>query len=84
MRLHNLGRSFSSHAVLQGDLLLVISRMLGHKRPSIMLCYAHVGDPKTEAAAEQIGETIVRALSTMIVTASCLARTACAIVVRTQ
>ena len=40
----------------------VVSRMLGHKRPSMTLRYAHVGDRETEAAAECIGTAISRAL----------------------
>ena len=36
--------------------------MLGHKRPSMTLRYAHVGDRETEVAAERIGEAIERAL----------------------
>ena len=62
VRLHNLRHSFASHAVLQGIPLPVVSRLLGHKRPSMTLRYAHVGDRETEAAAERIGAVIARAL----------------------
>ena len=54
--------SFASHAVLQGIPLPVVSRLLGHKRPSMTLRYAHVGDRETEAAAERIGAAIARAM----------------------
>ena len=54
--------SFASHAVLQGVPLPVVSRLLGHKRASMTLRYAHVGDRETEAAAERIGAVIARAL----------------------
>ncbi len=48
--------------MLQGIPLPVVSRLLGHKRPSVTLRYAHVGDRETEAAADRIGAAIARAL----------------------
>ena len=62
VRLHDLRHTFASHAVLQGIPLPVVSRMLGHKQPSMTMRYAHVGDRETEAAAERIGAIIARAL----------------------
>ena len=62
VRLHDLRHTFASHAVLQGVPLPVVSRLLGHKHPSMTLRYAHVGDRETEAAAERIGVAISRAL----------------------
>ena len=62
VRLHDLRHSFASHAVLRGIPLPVVSRLPGHKRPSMTLRYAHVGDRETEAAAERIGAAIARAL----------------------
>ena len=62
VRLHDLRHTFASHAILQGVPLPVVSRLLGHKRPSMTLRYAHVGDRETEAAAECIGVVIAQAL----------------------
>ena len=62
VRLHDLRHTFASHAVLQGVPLPVVSRLLGHKQPSMTLRYAHVSDRETEAAAERIGTAIARAL----------------------
>ena len=62
VRLHDLRHTYASHAVLQGVPLPVVSRLLGHKHPSMTLRYAHVGDPETEAAAERIGVAIREAL----------------------
>ena len=62
VRLHDLRHSFASHAVLQGVPLPVVSRLLGHKRPSMTLRYAHVGDREIETAAERIGAAIAEAL----------------------
>ena len=63
VRLHDLRHTFASHAVLQGIPLPVVSRLLGHKRQSMTLRYAHVGDRETEAAAERIGSAIGHALA---------------------
>ena len=62
VRLHDLRHTVASHAVLQGVPLPVVSRMLGHKWPSMTMRYAHVGDRETEAAAERIGTIIAREL----------------------
>ena len=62
VRLHDLRHTVASHAVLQGIPLPVVSRLLGHKRPSMTLRYAHVGDRETEAAAERIGVAIAQTL----------------------
>ena len=63
VRVHDLRHTHASHAVLQGVPLPVVSRMLGHKRPSMTLRYAHVGDRETEEAAERIGMAITQALN---------------------
>ena len=62
VRIHDLRHTYASHAVLQGIPLPVVSRLLGHKWPSMTLRYAHVGDREIEAAAERIGVAIARAL----------------------
>ncbi len=62
VRLHDLRHTYASHAVLRGIPLPVVSRLLGHKRPSMTLRYAHVSDRETEAAAERIGVAMARAL----------------------
>ena len=62
VRLHDLRHTFASHAVLQGIPLPVVSRLLGHKRPSMTMRYAHVSDTETEAASERVGAAIARAL----------------------
>ena len=71
VRIHDLRHTFASHAVLQGVPLPVVSRLLGHKRPSMTLRYAHVGDRETEAAAERIGAAIASALDGSRVNPDC-------------
>ena len=62
VRLHDLRHTYASHAVLQGIPLPVVSRLLGHRQPSMTLRYAHVGDREIEAAAERVGVAIASAL----------------------
>ena len=63
VRIHDLRHTFASHAVLQGVPLPVVSRLLGHRHPSMTMRYVHVGDRETEAAAERVGVAIARALN---------------------
>ena len=63
VRLHDLRHTFATHAVLQGIPLPVVSRLLGHKRPSMTMRYAHVGDRQIEAAAERVGTAIAQTLA---------------------
>ncbi len=58
VRLHDLRHTFASHAVMQGTPLPVVSRLLGHSKPTMTMRYAHMGDRETEAAAERIGTAI--------------------------
>ena len=63
VRLHDLRHTFASHAVLQDIPLPVVSRLLGHRCPSMTLRYAQVCDRETEAAAERIGAAIAHLLT---------------------
>ena len=43
--------------------LPVVARLLGHRRPDMTLRYTHVGDGEIEAAAERVGQSIVRLMA---------------------
>ena len=58
VRLHDLRHTYASYAIMQGTPLPVVSRLLGHSRPTMTMRYAHMGDRETEAAAERIGTVI--------------------------
>lgn len=63
VRLHDLRHSVASHAMMLGVPLPVVARLLGHRRPSMTLRYAHVGDSEIEAAAERVGQAISRLMA---------------------
>ena len=63
VRLHDLRHSYASQCVIEGVPLPVVSRLLGHRDPSMNLRYAHVSDPDVEAAAERVGVWIAGLLS---------------------
>ncbi|MDE0695456.1 MAG: tyrosine-type recombinase/integrase [Boseongicola sp. SB0662_bin_57] len=63
VRLHDLRRSFASQCVIEGVPLPVVSRLLGHRHPSMTLRYANVADRDVEAAAERVGARISGLLS---------------------
>ncbi|MCY4137096.1 MAG: site-specific integrase [Rhodobacteraceae bacterium] len=62
VRLHDCRHTYASQAVMKGVPLPVVARLLGHRKASMTLRSAHVGDRDVEAAAERIGEAISLAL----------------------
>ena len=58
VRLHDLRHNLASHAVMQGVPLPTVAKLLGHRRISMTLRYAHVHDKEVEAAAERVGRII--------------------------
>ena len=53
----------TSHAVMNGVPVPVVSRLLGHSNVRMTLRYAHLGDRDIEAAAERIGEAMARVMT---------------------
>lgn len=58
VRLHDLRHTHTSHAVINGVLDPVVSRLLGHSTVRTTLRYAHLQDRDIEAAAERVGQAI--------------------------
>nr|WP_285375333.1 hypothetical protein [Vibrio sp. B172a] len=50
--------TFASFAVLEGDPIPMVSKLLDHTRISSTLRYAHVDDARVSQSAEIIGEVI--------------------------
>ena len=55
VRLHDLRHTMTSHAVMNGVPVPVVSRLLGHSNVQMTLRYAHLADRDIEAAAERVG-----------------------------
>ena len=58
MRLHDLRHSVASLALRQGETVLAIGRLLGHRNAATTLRYIHSTDAMTRAAAETVGNAL--------------------------
>ncbi len=58
VRLHDLRHSFASFALRQGETVLTIGRLLGHRDPAATLRYTHIADPMARNAVELVGAAL--------------------------
>ncbi len=58
VRLHDLRHSFAAGAAGSGASLLVIGRLLGHRKASSTERYAHLTETAVAAAANKVGEVL--------------------------
>jgi integrase len=58
LRLHDLRHTFASVAAANGDSLLLIGQMLGHRQASTTQRYAHLFSDEVKAAAHRTGSAI--------------------------
>ncbi len=62
LRLHDLRHTAASHAVMSGENLPLVGKLLGHRRHSTTAGYAHLADHHLVEAVEKIGSIIARAM----------------------
>lgn len=62
VRLHDLRHSFASVALLAGDSLSLIGKLLGHKDVKTTARYAHLADDPLRAASDRISSAIARSM----------------------
>ena len=62
-RLHDLRHTVASHAVMSGENLPLVGRLLGHRRHATTAGYAHLADHHLVKAAERIGALIAQAMN---------------------
>ena len=55
VRLHDLRHSYASTALAQGETVLTIGRLLGHRDPATTLKYTHMTDSTVRAATDALG-----------------------------
>ena len=57
-RLHDLRHTHASVALRQGETVLTIARLLGHRNPETTLKYTHLADKMVMDAAETVGTVL--------------------------
>ena len=62
LRLHDLRHTAASHAVMSGENLPLVGRLLGHRRHETTAGYAHIADRHLVAAANKVGGLIAKAM----------------------
>ena len=62
LRLHDLRHTAASQAVMAGENLPLVGKLLGHRRHETTAGYAHLADAHLVEAAEKIGRAIHRAM----------------------
>ena len=62
IRLHDLRHTAASHAVMSGENLPLVGKLLGHRRHETTAGYAHLADRHLVEAAEKVGSKIDRAM----------------------
>ncbi len=58
VRLHDLRHTHASIALRQGETVLAIGRLLGHRSPETTLKYTHFADAQAAEAAETVGAVL--------------------------
>ena len=64
LRLHDLRHSAASQAVMAGENLPLVGKLLGHRRHRTTAGYAHIADAHLVAAAETVGALIAQEIKT--------------------
>ena len=62
LRLHDLRHTAASHAVMSGENLPLVGKLLGHRRHETTAGYAHLADGHLVEAAEKVGDLVARAM----------------------
>ena len=58
VRLHDLRHTYASMALAQGETVLTIGRLLGHRNPETTLKYIHLSDAMVHGAADAVGAAL--------------------------
>lgn len=58
VRIHDLRHSYASMALAQGETVLTIGRLLGHRDPATTLKYTHMSDLTVLEAVDTVGAAL--------------------------
>ena len=64
LRLHDLRHTAASQAVMSGENLPLVGKLLGHRRHETTAGYAHLADEHLVKTAEKVGKIIAEAMGT--------------------
>lgn len=64
VRIHDLRHTFASNAVMQGQPLPIVAKLLGHTQIQTTMRYAHLADDSVREAATSVSKSLSRSLST--------------------
>ena len=67
VRLHDLRHTAASHAVMSGENLPLVGKLLGHRRHETTAGYAHLADGHLVETAEKVGRLIADAMNLQVV-----------------
>ena len=62
LRLHDLRHTAASHAIMSGENLPLVGRLLGHRRHETTAGYAHLADGHLVKTAEKVGRLVAEAM----------------------
>ena len=62
LRLHDLRHTAASHAIMSGENLPLVGKLLGHRRHRTTAEYAHLADDHLVEAVEMVGSIIAKAM----------------------
>jgi len=63
LRLHDLRHTAASQAVMAGESLPLVGKLLGHRRHRTTASYTHLDDAHLVEAAEKVGAVIAKAIT---------------------
>ena len=66
VRLHDLRHTAASHAVMSGENLPLVGKLLGHRRHETTAGYAHLADGHLVETAEKVGSLIADAMNLQV------------------
>ena len=62
VRIHDLRHTFASEAVMVGESLPMVGRILGHTKAQTTARYAHLADDPLQKASERIASSLKQAM----------------------
>ena len=75
VRLHDLRHTAASHAVMSGENLPLVGKLLGHRRHETTAGYAHLADGHLVETAEKVGSIIAEAMMLQVLSVPSRPRT---------